>query len=117
MKLKDLRLFLGPISSAIYLTPTLVSAEFKEIGDVAKKLCEVMNWFYTFALIIGIIFIIIAAFKYMMAGGDTEKFSQAHKALIYGVIGIAVAILAKSVPFVVGSFLGSNESALGVCEK
>jgi hypothetical protein len=42
-----------------------------------------------------IIMIIYSGFKYITSGGDSGKVSAAKNALIYAVIGIAVAVLAQ----------------------
>lgn len=70
--------------------------------------CNAMLWLFTFAIVVSVIFIILAAFKYLTASGDEEKFNEAHRALIYGAVGIAVAIIARGVPYIVGDFFGGD---------
>jgi len=109
--------FAAPLGGGLALLPQFVSAAvlFSTVDDVVKKLCLVMQWVYTFALIVGVICVLFAAFKYMSAGGEAEKVKSAHKALTFAVIGITVAILAAGVPYVVNSVLGGSTSAVNVC--
>jgi len=70
--------------------------------------CTIRDWVYTFALVVGIIFVLVAAYKFMSAGGDESAVSEARKTLTYAVVGIAVALVAGSVPSVVGSLIGED---------
>lgn len=76
--------------------------------DVASELCVVFNWMFYFLVIFAVIFIIVAAFKYLFAAGDPEKVKSAGHSLIYAAVAIVVAIIAKAVPAIVGSLLGAG---------
>ncbi|MBI5220917.1 MAG: hypothetical protein HY978_03760 [Candidatus Liptonbacteria bacterium] len=67
-----------------------------------------LSWLFTFAIIIGVGCILLAAFKYMMARGNPEEVSKAHQILIWSSVGLGVAILAKGVPCIIASFLGAT---------
>lgn len=67
--------------------------------------CRIANYLFTISLVVGIGAALWAAFQYMTAGGDSNKVSGAHKTLTYAAIGIAVALLAGSVPGLVASLL------------
>jgi len=88
------------------LLPRLSLAALNTLGDVVNKLCAIYKWIYTAAIIVGVVFIVVAAFQYMTAGGEAEKVTKAHKALTWAVVGIAVAILSRVVPNVISIFLG-----------
>jgi uncharacterized membrane protein len=64
-----------------------------------------INWVFTILLILAVIFILMAAFKYLTAQGDAEKISGAHRMLIYAVVAIAVALLAQGLRFIVGELV------------
>ena len=76
-----------------------------DLNGIQTILCNVLNWLFTFSLIAGVIFIIFGAFTYMTSGGSEEKVTSANKAMMYAVIGIAIAIVAKGVPFIIGDLL------------
>jgi len=55
-----------------------------------------------------IIMFILAAFLFMTAQGDPVKLQQARSAVIWGVVGVAVALLAFSIPFVIRNTIGQG---------
>ena len=62
--------------------------------DLEDLLATVGNWFFTIFLLVAIIFLIWSAFLYLTAAGDGTKVTKAKTALIYSIVGIAVALLA-----------------------
>lgn len=54
----------------------------------------IINGLLTLAAIGGIAFVIIAGVRYFSSQGDEQAVSQAKRALIFGVIGIVLIILA-----------------------
>ena len=71
-------------------------------------LCTVFAWAFYFLIVLAVIFIIIAGFKYLTAAGDPEKVKSAGTMLIYTAVAIGVALLARAVPLIIGSFLGAS---------
>lgn len=53
-----------------------------------------------------IIMFILAAFLFMTAQGDPTKLQQARSSVIWGVVGMAVALIAFSIPFIVRNTIG-----------
>lgn len=45
--------------------------------------------------IVAVIMVITAGFKYVTAGGDSNKITSAKNTLIYAIIGVAIAVLAQ----------------------
>jgi ABC-type uncharacterized transport system permease subunit len=78
------------------------------LQSVLQLLCTVFAWAFYFLIVLAVIFVIFAAFKYLTAAGDPEKVKAAGATLLYAAIAIGVALLAKAVPLVVGSFLGAS---------
>jgi len=71
-------------------------------------LCTIVNWLFTFLIILAIVMILVAAYKYLTASGDPEKVKSASHVLIYVVVAVAVAVLAKGLPLLVGSIFGAT---------
>ncbi|MDD5590287.1 MAG: pilin [Candidatus Portnoybacteria bacterium] len=108
--------YLG-IGLAMQLLPMIAFAQTPQIpsvgwtkGSVTNFLRQLLEWFGGILFFIGIFMILWAAFKYMTAGGDDTKIESAKKSLIYGLVGIGIAILAFGVWQLVGSFLGDGSS-------
>lgn len=72
---------------------------------IINVLDSFLNWITWIIFLLGILVMLWAAFKYMTAGGDDEKIKSAKKTLIWGLVGVGVAILAFGVWTLVQSFL------------
>jgi len=55
----------------------------------------IANWIFALLLAVALIFILIAAFQFLTSGGSPETVAKARQTLLYAVIGIAVAFLAR----------------------
>ena len=60
-----------------------------------------------------IIFTLGAAFKYLTAAGDPEKVRSAGQSLLYVIIAIVVALIAKGFPLIISSFIGGGLTGVG----
>lgn len=78
------------------------------LQSILQLLCTVFAWAFYFLIVLAVIFVIVAAFRYLTAAGDPEKVKAAGQTLLYAAIAIGVALLARAVPLVVGNFLGAN---------
>ena len=74
------------------------------IGSIAR----VVNWFSWFIAVVAVAMGLYAAFLYITARGDAKQVSDAHKTLVYSIMGIAVAILAFSIVTITKTFLNIN---------
>jgi hypothetical protein len=90
------------------VTTNVPQGNITSMQSVLQMLCTVFAWAFYFLIVLAVIFIIIAAFKYLTAAGDPEKVKSAGTMLIYTVVAIVVALLARAIPLVIGSFLGAN---------
>jgi hypothetical protein len=90
------------------VTANVPQGNITSLQSVLQMLCTVFAWAFYFLIVLAVIFIIIAAFKYLTAAGDPEKVKSAGTMLIYTAVAIVVALLARAIPLVIGSFLGAN---------
>jgi|GEM_PF-3139851 len=81
-----------------------------EGGNVAPRAlalaCTGLSWIFTAAIIFSIVMVLLAGIAYMRSSGDPAKVKEATGKLVYTAIGVAVAILARTLPILVGSILG-----------
>ena len=108
-KVNQLTYYIAPILSATLL-PRLALAALPVFAPTVEDLvvvvmCPIARYIFNIALIVGVFMALVAAYRYLTSGGEPTKVSEAHKTITYAAVGIAVAILAGSVPFLVGSFL------------
>ena len=74
------------------------------VDKVLKVMDNLTNWMFTVFMILAVIFILLAAYKYLFSGGG-EEVAKAHKMILYAAVAVAVAILARGVVHVVASLL------------
>ena len=84
--------------------PTVIQS----YGDVVRVINTIGNWMFGLLLALAAIFITYAAFLYLTAAGDEKKVGTAKDIIIYAIVAIVVAILAKGIIIVVQSLLGTN---------
>ncbi len=97
---------IAPILALAQVPPTPPVAPITSYVGVINLLNTITNWLFAILIALAVIFIIIAAFKYLTAGGDPEKVKSANHSLIYAVVAIAVAIVAKAIPLLVKNIIG-----------
>jgi uncharacterized membrane protein YagU involved in acid resistance len=88
--------------------------QITSIQGILNTVCIVFDWMFYFLIALAVIFIIVAAFKYLLAGGDAEKIKGAGSTLIYAAVAVGVALLARAIPLIVASFLGASGN-IGAC--
>ena len=90
-------------------TPSNVpQGQITSLQSVLNTVCTVFAWAFYFLIAFAVIFVIVAAFRYLTAGGDPEKVKSAGNTLLYAAVAVGVALLARAVPLVVGSFLAAG---------
>ena len=97
---------LSVIILSLVLTPALASAQdILRDNDFIDALNSIVNWLFTVLLIVAVIFILIAAFNFITAAGDPEKVKTARQFVIYALIGVVVAFLARGLVGFVGNIV------------
>lgn len=77
----------------------------KDAAGVLKVFRRIGDWLFTFLIISATIMLVIAAYKYLFSGGAEEKTTAARNTIVYAVIALIVAMLAKGIPFAIQSLL------------
>ncbi|RJQ37180.1 hypothetical protein C4552_01625 [Candidatus Parcubacteria bacterium] len=86
---------------ALLAAPFMASAQIEDICDVLTLVELVLTWFGILVFIVAVIFILYAGFLFITSGGNEETRKKASSTLLWGLIGIAVALLAtNAIPFV-----------------
>lgn len=78
-----------------------------DIDRVLQFMVRIANIFIAFVAIISVIMIIWGGFKYATSRGDEGKVGEARNTILYGVIGLAVALLAFAVVSFANSLVGN----------
>lgn len=67
--------------------------------------CTIVNLLFGVLVFLTILFVVLAAYKYLTSAGDPEKVKEASKQLLYAAISIIVALLAKALPAIISSIV------------
>lgn len=73
--------------------------------DVMATLTKITDWLFAILLVVAAIAIIIAAFQFITASGDPEKVGSARQFVLYAMIGVLVALLAKGLVALVSTIV------------
>lgn len=73
--------------------------------DITNAVIYATKGWYTAFFIFAIIFILVAAFKYLTAVGQPEKIKTAHTMLIWAIVAIAIALLSVAAAQIIQTFL------------
>ncbi|MBI2055166.1 MAG: hypothetical protein HYT39_03680 [Candidatus Sungbacteria bacterium] len=74
---------------------------------IVNLLTKAANIVAFVVLAVAVIMILASAFNFITAGGDEEKLKTARRQLIYALVGIAVALLAFTLPTTIGNLIQS----------
>lgn len=109
---------------ALLVLPVLVFGQddppalIKSVSELCQFIQRIVTVVFSIIMIIAVIFILLAAFNYLTAGGSGEKVETATKQLTNAIIAIVIAVLAYSIPMVVAGFLyrgaGQAEPGTGI---
>lgn len=91
--------------AALAQIETLPSSPVTSVRNIVDILNFVIRIIFTVLMIVAIGFILYAAFKYLTAMGDAAKVQEAHRALLWAAVAIAVALVATGVRAIVESVL------------
>ncbi len=74
-------------------------------ADPMKTLSSVLNWLFTILIAFAGIMIVVAAFYFVTASGNPETVAKARQFIIYALIGVLVALLARGMIFLVSRMI------------
>ena len=68
---------------------------------------NITDWIFFILIAIAGLFVILGAMNIIMAGGDPEKVATGRKYIMYAFIGLIVAFLARAIPAIARSVIGT----------
>jgi len=79
-------------------------------SDLKSTIGNLINVFLGFLGIIAVLIVLMGGFKWMTAGGNDDKVSEAKRLLVAGVIGLAIILSAYAITsFVLSSVLEASQ--------
>ena len=83
------------------ITPLLAFADLTNVCDIVGLIDKAKNIFAFIVFAFAVIAILYSALLFLTSGGDPEKVAKGRSSLIWGLVGIAVALFASyAIPFV-----------------
>lgn len=79
--------------------------QLETVGGVTSFLDRIVNYLFGIFLVIAVIMIIYAAFLYLTAAGKEDQLNKAKTTIIYAVIAIVVAVVARSLVVLVRNII------------
>lgn len=81
-------------------------------GDIRQTAARIINVALGFLGIVAVVIVLLGGFKYMIAGGNEEKTSEAKKLIVSGIIGLAIILSAWAITsFVISRLVTATQSA------
>ncbi len=96
---------LGLLSASAVLAAYVPEGPSTGDVDILQIISNIVNWVFAIFLGLSALFIILAAFQFLTAGGDSTKVSSARDKLLFAAIGIAVAMLSRAITPIVKNIL------------
>lgn len=72
-----------------------------EVGSpiaLLQKIDNIINWVFALMMVLAVVFILMAAFAFVTGGPKGAE--EAREKLIWAIVGIVIAVLARSIPAV-----------------
>lgn len=83
----------------------------QSITDLYEVVCRAGNWLFTFVMVIAVITFLRGAIEYLMGGGNDQQVQNAKKLITYAVVGVAIAILARGIIYVIADLLNVTDAS------
>jgi len=85
--------------------PELPSNAPKDFDSLINVITTVAQWMFGILMALSIVFILYAAFLYVISQGNEDRIKSAKTILIYAVVGLVVAVLAGGISVVIQEFI------------
>jgi hypothetical protein len=116
----------APLSALLLAAPANLMAQIETIPDASGEAAQplegdvsiegilsvgrtIANILIAVVAIVAVIFIVIGGLQYVISGGDEERVKKARDYLIYGIVGLVVALLAFGVVSLANSIIERAE--------
>ena len=112
-------IFVNIIAAAALLMPVVAFAQFTTVPNPIQSttglyniLCNAANWFFSIVLVIAVITFLRGAVEFFNSGGNEQQLEKAKQFMKWAVVGVIVAILARSIVLVIGNVVGADTGGL-----
>ena len=92
-----------PLVAAAQTAPPTTPVGF---SDLQTWLLNARNWIFSIIMLLAAIVLLIGAFNILTAGGDSAKVTTGKNWIIYGIIGVILALMSQGLLSLACSFFG-----------
>lgn len=93
------------VSHALLPVPESRYKTVDQVLGAGGPLTFIMQILFTVLIIFSVFMVLYASYLYLTSQGNEEKVAQATKSIFWAAVGIAVAVLARSLPPIIGDLL------------
>lgn len=86
-----------PFFAAIDCNQTIVNCSSLPQPDTSTSLSTILSIVFAVTAAIALLMIVIAGFRFVIAGGNSEDMARARMTIIYAVVGLLVSMAAFSI--------------------
>jgi steroid 5-alpha reductase family enzyme len=79
----------------------------KDVNDIFNILKTIVQYAYTIFFILAVLFILIAAFNFLTAKGDSSKVQGAKDQIKWAVVAIIIALISVGAAQIINSFISN----------
>ncbi len=107
MSLRNIPIIVGGI---IWASPALAQVFKNPIAkdDLLGVVCAIRNGLFPLLMAFAVIAFIVSAYFYITSNGDAAKVTRAKQALLGGIIGVVIALMAFGLPTIIFELFGAN---------
>lgn len=78
----------------------------RSADDVVNVVRNIVGWFEVIVWALALAMLLFTALQFLTAAGNEERITTARRSLLWGLVGIAVALFARVSTVFVGSIIG-----------
>lgn len=108
------------LGASILVLPAMASAQLNlgAVGDsskledtpISQVITTLMEWLLYLVGFLGVIAFVISGILYLTAAGDDDKIDKAKTTMIYGIVGVIVALMGLIIINAVNTWLGGGSN-------
>jgi hypothetical protein len=73
---------------------------------VFSSISLVVNWVFFFLIVVSVLIGVYGALEIVTSGGNAEKVESGRKFILYAIVGLVIAFLVRSIPFIAKTIIG-----------
>lgn len=90
---------LASLTLGVLLLPVVASAQTppSDPGTVVETIQVLIDWLFYILIFAAVVVILLAAYTFLTAAGDPDKVKKARDYILYALIALVVAFLARAI--------------------